>query len=93
MWSYMQSVDFTFEIHLSWADKLAKNADPNKYSYSDYGIRFDARDTLWLYVGSAFGKNVIKFGVLKFDSSVYIDNKKKDTAILGKGPTGWIWWY
>ena len=32
------------------------------------------------------GKNIITFEV-DMNSSVHIDNKKKDTLILGKGPT------
>ena len=32
------------------------------------------------------GKNVVIFGV-DMSSSVYIDNKNKDTLILGEGPT------
>ena len=35
---------------------------------------------------SSVGKNVIIFGV-DMSSSVYIDNKRKDILILGKGPT------
>ena len=35
--------------------------------------------------GSGFGKNVIIFRA-DMSSSVYIDNKKKDILILGKGP-------
>ena len=33
-----------------------------------------------------FGKNVILFGV-DMNSSVHVDNKKKDILILGEGPT------
>ena len=36
--------------------------------------------------GSGFGKNVIIFGA-DMSSSVDIDNKKKDSKILGKCPT------
>ena len=65
--------------------KLTKNADPDKYSYSGYGIGFDTRGQYSLPAGSV-GKNVIIFGI---DISLYvhIDNKRKDMLILGKGPT------
>ena len=37
------NTDFTLGNCLLGAVKLTKNADPNKYRYSGYGIRFDAR--------------------------------------------------
>ena len=43
------------------AVKLSKNADPDKYSYSGYGIGFDACRTFSSSDGSGFGKNVIIF--------------------------------
>ena len=64
--------------------KVTKNADPDKYSYSGYGIGFDTREEYSLPDGGV-GKNVI-FWVDKI-SSVHIDNKGKDILILGKGPT------
>ena len=51
---------------------LAKNADPDNYVYSDYGIGFDSRSELSLPDGRV-GKNVIIFGV-DMNSSVHIDN-------------------
>ena len=65
--------------------KWTKNADPEKYSYSGFGIGFDTRGEFSLTDGSV-GKNVIIFGV-DMRSSVHIDNKGKDILILGKGPT------
>ena len=65
--------------------KLTENADPDKYSYSGYGIGFDIRGYHSLPDGS-LGKNVIIFGV-DVSSSEHIDNKGKDILILGKGPT------
>ena len=42
---------------------------------------------IYIYIlRSSVGKNVIIFGV-DMSSSVYIDNKRKDILILGKGPT------
>ena len=64
--------------------KLTKIDDPDEYSYSGYGIQFDACRVL-LSDGSAFGKKVIIFGA-DMCSSVHIDNKKKDILILVKSP-------
>ena len=54
--------------------KLAKNADPDKYLYSGYGIGLDLRSEFSLPDGS-------------LGSSVYTNNKKKDVLIPGIGPT------
>ena len=54
---------------------LTKNADVEKYGYSSFGIGFPSG-----------GQNVLIFG-LDMSSSARIDNKKKDTWVLGKGPT------
>ena len=43
------------------SEKLIKNADPDKYVYTGYGIGFDSRSELSLPDGSV-GKNVIIFG-------------------------------
>ena len=65
--------------------KLTKNADPDKYWYSGYGIGFNSRGYHSLPDGSV-GKNFIIFGGY-MSSSVHIDNKGKNILILGKGPT------
>ena len=65
--------------------KSAKNADPDKYTYSGYGIGFDSCSSL-LFPNFDWGKNFVIFGVDN-SSSVHIDNKKKDILVLGKGPT------
>ena len=65
--------------------KLTKNADPDKYNYSGYGIGFDSRSE-FLFTGGSMGKNVIIFGA-DISSFVNIDNKNKDILILGEGPT------
>ena len=64
--------------------KLSKNADPDKYLYSGYGIGFNSCSEFSLPDGS-MGKNVIIFGV-DISSSVHIDNKGKDVLILCIGP-------
>ena len=64
--------------------KLTKNADPNKYSYSGYGIGFVSR-SLFSLPNSDWIKNVIIFE--EDMSSVHFNIKKKQILILGKGPT------
>ena len=70
---------------LIWSCKLTKNADIDKYGYSNYGIGFD-RKGFFSHPSGGTGRNVIIFGV-DMSSSTKIDNRKKDILILGKGPT------
>ena len=63
---------------------LTRNADIDKYGYSCYGIVFDRRSS-FSFPGTRFGQNIIIFGA-DMSSSSHIDNKKKDTLVLGKGP-------
>ena len=70
---------------LIWSCQLAKNADPDKYIYTAYGIGFDQHSEFSLPDGS-MGKNAIIFGV-DMSLSVHTDNKKKDILILGIVPT------
>ena len=63
--------------------KFAKNADPDKYSYSENGIRLNSRLECSFTDGS-FDKNVIIFGV---DKSSSVHNIKIDVGILGRLPT------
>ena len=58
---------------------LTKNADIDKYGYSDYGIGFDRRGSFSFPSGGFLG--------LIMSFSAYIDNKKKDILVLGIGPT------
>ena len=67
------------------AVSLTKNADIDKYKYSEYVIRFD-RHKFFSYPSGGTDRNIIIFGV-DMSSSRKIDNRKKDTLILGKGPT------
>ena len=83
--SSSHSDDPMLKICLFGAVTLTKNADIDKYGYSGYGIEFDRKST-FSFPGGGFGQNVITFG-LDMRSSAYIDNKKKDILILGKGPT------
>ena len=67
------------------AVKLTKNADPDKYKYSGYGIGYDLQSEFLLPDGS-MGKNVAIVGG-DMISSAHFDNKGKDVLILGKGST------
>ena len=62
-----------------------KNADIDKYGYSGYEIGFDRRSS-FSFPGGRFGQNILIFGA-DMSSCAYIDNKKKDILVLGKGPT------
>ena len=75
----------TLENCLFGAVSLTKNADIDKYGYSEYGIRFD-RHGSFSFPGTGLGRNAIIFGV-DMSSSTKIGNRKKDILILGKGPT------
>ena len=62
--------------------RLTKNADPDKYKYSSYGIGFDSHSQ-FLFTDGSMGKNVIIFGA-DMSSSVHVDNKRKCILILGE---------
>ena len=63
--------------------KLTKNADPDKYKYSGYGIGFDSRSFSSL-PDNTIGKNVIIVGA-DMSSSVHINTKGKDSLVLREG--------
>ena len=67
------------------AVNLTKNADPDRYSYSGYGIGFNS-PSHFLFSKFDFGKNVITFGV-ENNSSTHTDNKEKYILVFGEGPT------
>ena len=83
-WSPDLNSDFTLKGCLLGGIKLAKNADPDKYVYSGYGIGFDLRSEFSLLDGKV-GENATIFGV-DMSSSVHTDNKEKDKLILSIGP-------
>ena len=84
-WSRDLDIDFTLGNCLFGGVKLTKNADPDKYSYSGYGIGFDSCIEYSLLDGSV-DKNVIIFGT-DTSTSVHIDNKGKDILVFGESPT------
>ena len=77
--------NLTVQNALFGAVSLSKNADISKYKYSGYGISFHRKSSFSL-PGGGNGQNVIIFGVA-MNSSIHVDNKRKDILILGKGPT------
>ena len=77
--------DPTIKNCLFGAVTLTKNADIEKYKYSGYGIGFDRRSS-FSFPSGGFGQNVLIFGA-DMSSSAHIDNNKKDTLVLGRGPT------
>ena len=83
-WPQNFDTDFTLGNFLCRGIKLIKNVDPDKYSYSGYGIGFNTFGEYSL-TGSTVGKNVIIFGV-DMNPAVYIHNRGKYILILGKGP-------
>ena len=82
LWPYYVVTDFPLENSLFRAFKLIKNADPDKYSYSECGIGFDARGKFSMSNGDWFSKNAIIFGVHN-SSFTHVCNRKEDILILG----------
>ena len=50
-WPRDLNADYTLDNHLLGSVKLTKNANPDKYAYTGYGIRFDWRPELSLADG------------------------------------------
>ena len=84
-WSQDLSANFTLKDCFFGAVKLTKNADPDKYSSSRYGIGFDSR-SLFSYLGFDWSKNNFISGVDN-SLSLHTDNKKRDLLVFGEGPT------
>ena len=74
----------TLKHCLFGAVSLTKHNDIDEYKYSVYCIGFDRKGKF--SIGNGFGRNCIIFGV-DMSSFVHVHNKKKDTLILGEGPT------
>ena len=83
--SSSHSSDPTIKDCLFGAVTLTKNADIEKYKYSDYGIGFGRRSS-FLFPSGGPSQNVLIFGA-DMSTSIHIDNKKKDILVLGRGPT------
>ena len=77
--------DFTLNNCLLGSVKVTKNADPDKYKQSSYGIGFDSRSEC-LFIDGTIRKNVIIFGS-DMSSYVHIDNKNKDILLLVESST------
>ena len=83
-WSQDINTDITLQNFLFGSVKLTENVDPDKYKYSSYTIGFDSCSFYLLPDNTT--RNVIILGA-DMNLSVHIDNKGKDTLILGDGPT------
>ena len=55
-WSRDLNSDFILKDYLFGGVKLAKNADPDKYIHTGYGIGFDSRSE-FLFTGGWFWSN------------------------------------
>ena len=62
----------TLKNRLFGAVALTKNADIDKYGYSDYGIGFDRRGS-FSFPGGVYGQNVLIFGA-DMSFTTHIDN-------------------
>ena len=83
-WTRDLKTDFTLSDYLFRAVKLTKNADPDKYGYSGYGIGFDAHSSF--SVNGEWDKNFIIWSVDN-SLSVHTDNRTKYIKDLGEGLT------
>ena len=72
LWKYKVDSDFTLGNSLFDVVKLTSNVDPDRYSYSGCGTRFDSRGIFSLPDCKGLGKNVIIFGV-DDSSSAHVD--------------------
>ena len=84
-WLRNLETGFTLNNCLLGSLKLTKNADPDKYKYSNYSIGFDYRSEL-LFTDGRMERNVNIIGA-DMSSSVHVDNKYKDILILGEWRT------
>ena len=60
-WSRDLDTDFTLHNCLFGSVKLTKNADQDRYKYSEYGKGFHSRSK-FLFTARSYGKNIIIFG-------------------------------
>ena len=74
----------TLENCLFGAVSLTKHTHIDQYKYSGYGIELDRKGTS--SIGNVFGRNCIISGV-DVNSSIHVDNKKKDILIFVEGLT------
>ena len=81
LWLRNFYTDFTWNNCFFRSVKLNKNAVSDKYKYSGCSIGFDSRSKLLLTDGSV-RRNVTIFWA-DMNSSVHINNKRKDFLILG----------
>ena len=83
IWSRDLQTDFIVKDRLFRTVELTKNADPDKYSYSKFGIQFDLQSHFLIPCLDRV-KNVNIFGV-ENSSSTHTDNIKENVLVLGEG--------
>ena len=83
-WPWDLNIDFTLKDSLFGAIKLTKNADREKYKYSDYGIGFDSRSEFSLSDGSM--GEMLLFLELIWEHLCILIIRIKDILILGRVP-------
>ena len=78
----VKDFNVTLENRLFGAVKLTKNADIDKYKYSECGIGFDSRGS-FPHRSGGYGRNIIIFRA-DMSSFVHVNNKKRSILVLGK---------
>ena len=78
------NVFIIYELH-RWSQGLNANLNADPDFYSGFSIGFDS-PSLFSFPYFDLGKNVVIFGVDN-NSSVLVDDKKKDTFVLGEDTT------
>ena len=76
LWSFKQSADLLLGNSLFWVLKLTKDGGFEKYVYSSYDLKFDARGSISFSDSNRFGWNII---------FVVDVSQQKDISILGIG--------
>ena len=71
------NTDFTLGNCLFGSEKLTKNADPDKYKYTGYGIGFASRSE-FLFADGTYGKKNVIISGADVSSSVHVDKKGKE---------------
>ena len=74
--------DMTLENCLFGAIKITKDVDVSKYSYSGYGISFDAKGS-YTHLKDGNAKNIIVF-CADLSGSIHADNRANNILVLGK---------
>ena len=80
-WSFYIDNVFVLRNSLFGTARFTKNADPNKYPYSGYGVSIHVLG-IFLLPNGGFGKNVVIFGTGIRYSSLHVDHEKRMSEFL-----------